>query len=114
MGGTYDPAEPQDRAIEPFQDYGHNHWHNSLFWGEGISDFSITGPGLIWGRGLSAGVGGGRPPQLRRRAHQPAPQTDLARNAGGGGSEPFPPPAHAATTSASAPSRRVWATRRSP
>jgi polygalacturonase len=62
MGGTYDPAEPQNPAIEPFQDFGHNHWHNSLLWGDGISDFSITGPGLIWGRGLSAGVGGGRPP----------------------------------------------------
>ena len=65
MGGTYDAAEPQDPAIEPFQDYGHNHWHNSLLWGDGISDFSVTGPGLIWGRGLSAGVGGGRPPAGR-------------------------------------------------
>jgi len=62
MGGTFDPAEPQNPAFEPYQDYGHNHWHNSLLWGDGISDFSITGPGLIWGRGLSAGVGAGRPP----------------------------------------------------
>src|SRR5208283_2148092 len=52
MGGTYDAAEPKN-AWDAFQDYGHNHWHNSLLWGDGISDFSITGPGLIWGKGLS-------------------------------------------------------------
>ncbi|HVX56731.1 MAG TPA: right-handed parallel beta-helix repeat-containing protein, partial [Candidatus Saccharimonadales bacterium] len=54
-GGRYDLAEPQNPAIEPFQDYGHNHWHNSLIWGEELHDISITGPGLIWGRGLSNG-----------------------------------------------------------
>jgi polygalacturonase len=26
--GGYDLAERQDPAIEPFQDYGHNHWRN--------------------------------------------------------------------------------------
>ena len=61
MGGTYDAAEPKT-AWDAYQDYGHNHWHNSLLWGEGISDFSITGPGLIWGRGLSFGAGPGRAP----------------------------------------------------
>jgi len=61
MGGTYDPAEPKT-AWDAYQDYGHNHWHNSLLWGDGISDFSITGPGLIWGKGLSFGAGPGRPP----------------------------------------------------
>jgi polygalacturonase len=61
MGGTYDAAEPK-AAYDAYQDYGHNHWHNSLFWGEDISDFSITGPGLIWGRGLSFGAGPGRAP----------------------------------------------------
>jgi polygalacturonase len=50
----YDMAEQQG-AWEPYQDYGHNHWHNSLLWGEGLSDISITGPGLIWGKGLSRG-----------------------------------------------------------
>jgi polygalacturonase len=54
-GGTYDAAEPND-PWTPYQDYGHNHWHNSLIWGEGINDISITGPGLIWGRGLSRGT----------------------------------------------------------
>ena len=60
-GGTYDPAEPKT-TYDAYQDYGHNHWHNSLIWGEGINDISITGPGLIWGKGLSFGAGPGRPP----------------------------------------------------
>lgn len=51
----YDAAEPQGSAFEAFQDYGHNHWHNSLLWGEDIHDISILGPGLIWGKGLSRG-----------------------------------------------------------
>jgi polygalacturonase len=52
--GGYDAAEPQG-DWEPYQDYGHNHWHNSLIWGEGLDGVSITGPGLIWGKGLSRG-----------------------------------------------------------
>ena len=52
--GGYDAAEPQG-AWEPYQDYGHNHWHNSLIWGEDLDGISITGPGLIWGKGLSRG-----------------------------------------------------------
>jgi polygalacturonase len=55
-GGVYDAAEPKTEW-DAYQDYGHNHWHNSLLWGEDIHDFSITGPGLIWGRGLSFGSG---------------------------------------------------------
>jgi polygalacturonase len=54
-GGTYDAAEA-NAPWEDYQDYGHNHWHNSLIWGEGISDISITGPGLIYGKGLSFGA----------------------------------------------------------
>ena len=53
-GGTYDRAEP-NTPWESYQDFGHNHWHNSLMWGEDIHNFSITGPGLIWGKGLSRG-----------------------------------------------------------
>ncbi len=52
--GGYDAAEPQG-AWEPYQDYGHNHWHNSLLWGENLHDVSILGPGRIWGKGLSRG-----------------------------------------------------------
>jgi polygalacturonase len=54
-GGGYDPPEPN--AFDQYQDFGHSHWHNSLIWGEGIANFSISGPGLIWGKGLSRGGG---------------------------------------------------------
>ena len=54
-GGTYDAAEP-NAPWEDYQDYGHNHWHNSLIWGENLSDISITGPGRIYGKGLSFGA----------------------------------------------------------
>jgi len=53
-GGTYDPAGPA-QAWEAYQDYGHNHWPNSLFYGEDLHDVSILGPGLIYGKGLSHG-----------------------------------------------------------
>ncbi len=53
-GGTYDAAEG-NTAWDAYQDYGHNHWHNSLLWGEDLHDLAITGPGLIDGRGLSHG-----------------------------------------------------------
>jgi polygalacturonase len=56
-GGTYDAAEPNDPWI-PYQDYGHNHWHNSLLVGENIHDILIFGPGLIHGKGLSNGTKG--------------------------------------------------------
>jgi len=56
--GSYDAAEPKAQW-DPYQDYGHNHWHNSLIWGEDIQNVSIFGPGLIWGRGLSRGWGKG-------------------------------------------------------
>ena len=55
-GGVYDAAEP-NAPWEPYQDFGHNHWHNSLIWGEDIHDFSITGSGRIHGKGLSFGSG---------------------------------------------------------
>ncbi len=55
MGGSYGAAEP-NTAWDAYQDYGHNHWHNSLLWGEGIHDLSISGPGLIYGKGLSFGA----------------------------------------------------------
>jgi polygalacturonase len=54
----YDLAE-SNQPWENYQDYGHNHWHNSLIWGEGLDGVSICGPGLIWGKGLSRGWGAG-------------------------------------------------------
>ena len=70
MGGTYDAAEPKT-GYDAYQDYGHNHWHNSLIWGEGISDIAITGPGLIYGKGLSFGSGPGRGPGAPQRGFGP-------------------------------------------
>lgn len=52
-GQGYDLAEPG--AGNPYQDYGHSHWHNSLIWGEGLQDITIHGPGTIDGRGLVTG-----------------------------------------------------------
>lgn len=54
-GARYDSAEP-NTAWDAYQDYGHNHWHNSLIWGENLQSISIFGPGLIWGKGLSRGL----------------------------------------------------------
>jgi len=48
--GPFD--EPEANAWDQFQDFGHSHWRNSLIWGEGVEDVSITGPGLIHGKGL--------------------------------------------------------------
>jgi polygalacturonase len=58
-GGTYDAAE-SNAPWEKYQDYGHNHWRNSLLYGEGLHNFAITGTGMIWGRGLSNGAKGKR------------------------------------------------------
>lgn len=79
MSGTYDAAEPTG-TWEPYQDYGHNHWHNSLLWGEGLHDVSITGPGMIYGKGLSfgAGPGSGRAAGVAPRAGF-GPESGLAR-----------------------------------
>jgi polygalacturonase len=53
-GGGYDPAEPNEWDM--YQDFGHSHFHNSLIWGEAMEEIAITGPGRIWGRGLSRGL----------------------------------------------------------
>lgn len=52
----YDAPEPNP-VTDQYQDFGHSHWHNSLIWGENLEDVSIVGPGRIFGRGLSRGVG---------------------------------------------------------
>ena len=51
-GPGYDPPGPA-QAWEAYQDFGHNHWQNSLIWGEGLENISILGPGRIYGKGLS-------------------------------------------------------------
>jgi polygalacturonase len=64
-GAQYDPPEEQPASIIPYQDYGHNHWHNSLLWGESLDGVAIVGEGLLWGRGLNKGDG---PNEERRGA----------------------------------------------
>ncbi|HEY3627032.1 MAG TPA: glycoside hydrolase family 28 protein [Terracidiphilus sp.] len=56
QSGGYDEPEPV-QAWEAYQDYGHNHWHNSLIWGENLHDISIYGPGRICGKGLARNNG---------------------------------------------------------
>lgn len=53
----YNPPEAQPANIIPYQDFGHNHWHNSLLWGEDLDQVAIVGDGLLWGRGLNKGDG---------------------------------------------------------
>ena len=57
-GGSYDAAEAAG-AFAAYTDYGHAHWRNSLFYAEDQHDFSISGPGLVFGKGLSNGHTGG-------------------------------------------------------
>lgn len=53
--GGYDPPEPN--PWNEYQDFGHSHFQNSLIWGCNLTDIAITGPGRIYGRGLSRGNG---------------------------------------------------------
>ena len=65
--GGYDAPEPNQWSN--YQDFGHSHWHNSLIWGENLDQVSITGPGRIYGRGLSRGNG-----RISRPVGAPPPQ----------------------------------------
>src|ERR1017187_377137 len=47
---AYDPTEPWEGTA--YQDGGHTYFHNSLIWGENLTNVSITGPGMINGGGL--------------------------------------------------------------
>lgn len=51
----YDKPEPNQ--WKQYQDFGHSHWHNSLIWGDSVHNVSILGPGLIYGKGLTADWG---------------------------------------------------------
>lgn len=44
---AYDPTEPWNGIA--YQDGGHTYFHNSLIWGENLTNISITGPGMIQG-----------------------------------------------------------------
>jgi polygalacturonase len=49
----YDAPEPNE--FDPYEDFGHSHFHNSLIWGENLENVSIIGPGKIDGSGLTTG-----------------------------------------------------------
>ena len=49
---TFDAPEPNEWGDKKYQDFGHSHWRNSLFYGENLVNIGITGPGLIHGQGL--------------------------------------------------------------
>jgi polygalacturonase len=71
--GSYDLPEPN--AWDMYQDFGHSHWQNSLIWGAGLENVSITGPGMINGKGLTR-----RSPRPRR----PVQAGDTPTTLGGG------------------------------
>ena len=48
-----DPGAPEPNQWDKYQDFGHSHWRNSLIWGEGVNNVSISGPGLIDGKALT-------------------------------------------------------------
>jgi polygalacturonase len=52
---VYDPTEPW--TGQAYQDGGHTYFHNSLIWGENLTNVSITGQGMINGGGLVRGDG---------------------------------------------------------
>lgn len=54
LSAGYDAPEPNP-VTEQYQDFGHSHWHNSLIWGENLTNIAILGPGRIYGKGLSRG-----------------------------------------------------------
>jgi len=56
LSSGYDAPEANP-ITDQYEDFGHSHWHNSLIWGENLVDIAITGPGKIFGRGLSKGGG---------------------------------------------------------
>jgi polygalacturonase len=59
--GSYDLPEPNE--FDAFQDFGHTHWKNSLFWGIGVENVAIIGQGRIDGRGLTPRSPGPRKPR---------------------------------------------------
>jgi polygalacturonase len=54
LSAGYDNPEPNP-VTDQYEDFGHAHIHNSLIWGENLVDVAITGPGRIYGLGLSRG-----------------------------------------------------------
>ena len=45
----YDVPEPNDNSA--FQDFGHSHFHDAMFWGDGLRNIGFIGGGVIDGGG---------------------------------------------------------------
>jgi polygalacturonase len=59
--GAYDMPEPNE--FDAYQDFGHSHWKNSLFWGVGVENVAIIGQGKINGKSLTRRSPGPRRPR---------------------------------------------------
>ena len=81
--GGYDQPEPNE--WDTYQDFGHSHWQNSLIWGVGVENVSITGPGKIDGRGLTKRSPG------PRRPSKPGDTPVSMGGAAAGGAKPLAP-----------------------
>ncbi|MCP2328763.1 polygalacturonase [Hamadaea flava] len=46
---TYDPPEPNQ--WDAYQDYGHSHFHNAMFYGDRLTNIGFTGTGTLDGGG---------------------------------------------------------------
>ena len=51
-GGHYLVADPN--PYDGYQDYGHSHWKDSLFYGKGLDNVTLKGGGSISGNGALA------------------------------------------------------------
>lgn len=49
---TYGYDLPEFNPDSMYQDFGHSHWHNSLLWGEDLTNLTLCGEGLIDGNGV--------------------------------------------------------------
>ena len=73
---AYDEIEPFKGTA--YQDGGHTYFHNSLIWGENLTNVFITGPGMIYGEGLVRGDGNqDRMSGFNNWQHPDAPRTNL-------------------------------------
>ncbi len=90
--GGYDPPEANP-GNDKYEDFGHSHWHNSLIWGENLTNIAILGPGRIFGQGLSRGFGRkDLPPGAPRPLRPPPPPTGTAARSSVFGEAAYPNP----------------------
>ncbi len=74
----YDAPEPN--PFDPYEDFGHSHWHNSLIWGENLQNITIEGFGRIDGKGLTRGPNPRRASRSRGSSSAPSTEPEIAPN----------------------------------